>query len=327
MLRSLIVIGLLFALVLGVSAQNASTNRVSVIVESAIIRALPAEDAPMAASVFKDQVLETVGRSLDGRWLQVQRPGRLTTLGWIFDEMVEFPEGFRPERLPLTDLATGLLGPTPLQADPGFAAYVNEGAVLRDQPFGEGNRIIGVPFGVIVAVLERDSQSQWLHINYLGYEGWIAAFTVRRVPNLAAVPVSPLRSAKQIEILVIPPEIQLAQLQRMRDYINPQLEMAINLEFFWTQVVRGEIQPCTPPGFSLDFTYSRQDLRELPEIGRYAPRINNATTYINDSIAAFQQCGVLSPKEALTAQANAINARIIYREALVAIANTEALIR
>lgn len=327
MLRSLGLIGLFLVLIAGVAAQDIQNNRVTVLVESAIVRALPTEDAPMAASVYKDQVLEPIGRSLDGKWLEVQRPGRLTSLGWIFDEMVEFPDGFRPERLPLTDLTTGLLGPTPLQADPGFAAYVNEEVALRDQPFGEGNRIINVPIGVIVAVLERDSQSQWLHINYLGYEGWIAAFTVRRVPNLASVPVSPLRSAKQIEILIIPPEVQLAQLQRMRDYIQPQLDMAINLEYFWTRVVNGEIQPCTPPGFSLDFTYSRQDLRELPEIGRYAPRINNATTYVNESIAAFQRCGVLSAKDALNAQADAINARIIYQEALSAIADTEELIR
>ena len=327
MLRSFGLIGLLLLLVVGAAAQDNPTNRVTVLVESALIRALPADDAPMAASVFEDQILEAVGRSLDGKWLQVSRPGRLTPLGWIFDEMVEFPDGFRPERLPLTDFSTGLLGPVLLQADPGFAAYVNEDAVLRNQPFGDGNRIVVVPFGVIVAVLERDSQSQWLHVNYLGYDGWIAAMTVRRVPNLGSVPVSALRSPKQITIVIIPPEIQREQLQRMRNYIQPQLDMATNLEYFWTQVVNGVIQPCTPPGFSLDFAYSHQDLRELPEIGRYAPRINSATTYINESIAAFQRCGVLSSRDALGAQADAINARIIYEFALEAIDDTEELIR
>ncbi len=327
MRQFLAVIGLLVCITLVVSAQDDTADRVTVIVDSALIRTLPTETAPLAASAFKDQVLEPIGRNLDGHWLQVRRPGRLTSLGWIFEQMVEFPKGFRAERLPLTDLKSGLEGPTPLQADPGFGAYINEDAVLRDRPFGEGTRITSIPLDSIVAVLERDSYSQWLRVNYIGYEGWISALTVRRVPNLASVPVSSVRNPKQIDILVIPPEIQLAQLQKIRDYITDRRDLAINLEAFWTQVIRGEIRPCTPPAFSLEFAFTDQDVRELPEIGRFAPRINTATSDMNASIAAFQRCGVLSTDEVYTAQAGAINARIIYDAALDAIKNTEKMIR
>jgi hypothetical protein len=113
----------------------------------------------------------------------------------------------------------------------------------------------------------------------------------------------------------------------MREYIQPQLDLAINLEWFWASVINGDIQPCTPPPFSMDFSYGRQDLRELPEIGRFAPRINQATSAMNASIAAFQRCGVLSVDDTYEAQANAINAKIIYRAALDAIDDTEKLIQ
>ena len=39
-----------------------------------------------------------------------------------------------------------------------------------------------------VPVLERNYDGSWLHVYYLGYDGWIDAISVRPIPNLLDIP-------------------------------------------------------------------------------------------------------------------------------------------
>ncbi len=297
-------------------------------VDSAFVRLAPTRDAEAVASIFEDERLIAVGRNLDGTWLEVKRPGRMTNLGWIAARLGS--TDFRREFLPLTDLETGLVGETPLQTDTGFAIFILESVVVRAEPINTSERITSLPFGVTVPILDRDPTSEWFRINYLGQVGWIAAFAGRELPNVEAIPIAPIEFDNSLAALVpvIPPEVQLAQIERLRIYINPRLAVAQTLTSFWRQVYRGEAMPCEPPNFISDpFALSNEDVRELPELRRYVPRIEEATTFLDASVDALRDCGALLPDRVLQARNDAINATLIYEASLRALDSTEAIIR
>jgi hypothetical protein len=309
---------ILFILCLSGIAQAQETQkpfRMVVEVESAFVRVLPSEEAEPVASVFEDNILEAVGRNLDGTWFEVRRPGRLSNLGWIFNEMVDWE--FQPEYLPLTDITTGVVGPSPLGEDPGFAVFVLSEVTLRDQPSVKGRRILFVLHTTTVPVLERNQDASWLHINYLGYDGWISGFNTRQRADILdvteAINLPPLET---IPVIVIPKEVQLAQVQRLRDYITISRDLAANLESFWWDVYQGDIMPCSAPAFVTNYPYSQQDVRELPELKRYLPRLDEAIASLNSAIEPLTICGVFDNDAVMSARNSAINAKIIFNATL-----------
>lgn len=282
-----------------------------VTVESAFIRAAPSPEAEPIASVFQKEILEVIGRNIDGTWFEVKRPGRLYNLGWIFHQMLAWD--FAAEQLPLTDLNTGIEGPITLTRDPGFAVFILEGVALRAGPTLESRRIINIPPNTVVPVLERNQDGSWLRVNYKGYDGWTIGFAARRIPNLMAVPEAlGLPPLQTVPVIVIPPEIQLAQVQRLRDFITSSRDVAVNLENFWFSVYRGQIMPCEPPPFMADYPYTAQDVRELPELRRYIPRLTTAINNLNDAIQPLYTCGAFDVDAVLGARNAAINARLIF---------------
>lgn len=305
------------------SAQDetaAFTARVKV--ESAFVRAAPSLDAEPVASIFQKENLEAIGRNIDGTWFEVRRPGRLYNLGWVFNEMVSWD--FAIEKLPLTDFVTDLEGAQPLSKDPGFAAFIVEGVALRSGPTLQSQRIINIPPNVTVPVLERNQDGSWLHVNYKGYDGWTIGFAARQIANLMSIPQAVgLPPLATIPVIVIPPEIQLAQVERLRSYITVSREVAVNLENFWFSVYRGQIMPCEPPPFMANYPYSEQDVRELPELKRYIPRLTTAIDYLNSAITPLYGCGAFDADAVLGARNAAINARIIFDANLDVLKNLE----
>lgn len=323
-------IGLVLMLMIfagGVYAQppdDTPPYRVQVRFESVFVRRAPSLEAEPATSVFEDEWLEAVGRNLDGQWFEVRRQGRMSNLGWILSEMVEWD--FAPETLPLTDFDTGLLGGTILNADPGYAIYLVENTTLRASPSRSAERITLVPFGVTVPVLERNQDASWVHINYLGYDGWISVFGSRNgeVPNATAIPeAAGLPPLEGVAVIIIPPEIQLAQVERARAYINVRREVSAGLQGFWSQVYKGEIMPCQPPPFVTEYLVGTQDVRELPEIQRYLPQMNDAVVRLNESIDPLYICGPLDRKIVDAARNDAINATLLFDAVLERLADLE----
>jgi len=314
------------------SAQEATPEaeapelRASVRVESAFVRALPTLDAEVVGSVFEDNELVVVGRSLDGSWFQVRRPGRMANLGWILGTLIDWE--FRAEDVPLTDFTVGVTGPTPLTADPGFAAYTLQGAVLRAEPLLTGADIGRVPFNIIVPVIARNQNSTWLQVNHLGNVGWINSVSVRRLPNRMDIPQAPnLPPLQNSTVLIIPPEVQLAELDRLREYVTYHRNMTASLESFWAQVLLGEVMPCEPPPFAVEYLYSVDNERAVPELEYLVPRVTEALDDINASIDAMYTCGVVNPRIVLAARNNAINARLVLDASLGLVDNVEAIIR
>lgn len=317
----------LFALVLisGLTPVSAASDFIATVkVTSAFARALPARDAEESASLFKNERLEAISRNLDGTWFEVRRPGRFNSLGWVFNEVLEWD--FYPELLPLGDLTTGVVGPSPLTYTPDDAVFLIESPTLRTQPLRHSTRVPGVtiPFSVTLPVLARNQDGSWLFVNYLGHQGWVVAFAGRDLPDVLDIPQAVnLPPLEGVPVEIIPVELQQAQIDRLRAFATDRREYAAGLESFWWRVFRGEIMPCDLPPELVDYPYTENDVRELPELQRYAPRVGTAIDYMRASQGLLSECGVVSPQDVVHARDNAINARIIFEATLGALRNLE----
>src|SRR5690606_35220867 len=107
LMRALLLIALCCALLMPAAAQSAPSA--SVAVESAFMRAAPEETAEMAGSAYDGERLTVVGRSADGRWLQVHRPPTPARTAWIRRDLLTFSGDVT--LLLLTDFVTGVTGP------------------------------------------------------------------------------------------------------------------------------------------------------------------------------------------------------------------------
>lgn len=298
-----------------------SIQQVQVFVDSAFTRVEPLPDAKPAASIFEGDILEAIGRNADGTWFEVRRRNRAYSLGWISTRMVS--NNFNIEFLPLTNTTTGVTG-TEAIIDSGLAVYVNVESLLRGGPFAESPRVGIVPFGVVIPVMERNWDATRLRVNYLGTTGWISAGNLRPSFDFTQIPVAPgLPRPQLLEVEIIPPEIQLAQLNRLRDYLTPLNQLSTDLESFWYGVIDGSILPCNPPASLAPFIYTSQDVRELPELRRIVPRIDDGVEMLNDSIGILQDCGAITLETALHARNNATNADIIFSNGLLQLTDLE----
>jgi uncharacterized protein YgiM (DUF1202 family) len=325
---------LLIVLMLGMVSQAQTPTptptpviRVIVDAENAFVRAAPSLEAVPVASIFKGDVLEIVSRNLDGSWYEVRRPNRANNLGWIFNNIYE-KTTFAAETLPLGDFVTGAIGPNVLTEAPQFGVYMNEGAALRNLPSRLGSvRILDIPPLVTIPVISRTADNAWYKVNYLGYEGWIIAFTTRnsRDASRQLIPIDSIAytSPEAFNAVIIPPEIQQAQLDSIRAYINEKLVTAGNLEGLWWRVFRGEIMPCDAPDRASYYLYDEQDVKELPELQRVTPRISVAVDSLNVAIAPLVNCGVVLPSDVITARDSAINAKIILNATLITLDNVQ----
>jgi SH3 domain-containing protein len=307
------------------NAQDVPTPppyRIQVFVDSAFVRAAPSTDAKPVASIFEGNILEAVGRNVDGHWFEVRRPGRATNLGWVSDEFVS--KNFTIELLPLTDSTTGVNGSVSI-VDSGYGVFVQQESTLRDGPLLEGIRLGVVPYGVTVPVIERNADASWLQINYLGNVGWISGFNVRiSAYNLLEIPEGlNLPAPLAANLPIIPPELQFAQAARLRTYLGTQVAMAVNLESFWWSVYRREVMPCDPPAAITDYQYNIEDVRELPELKRIVPRLETGVDSLNASIATLQICGALEGNDVISARNAAINAKVIFQAGVENLDNLE----
>ncbi len=303
---------LIFYSALLVSAQEKANAVVQVVADSAFIRVLPDENAKAAGSVFANTSLIAVGRNMDGEWLEVSRPGLQRKLGWISRKLTAFT--FSVAQLPITDFTTGLLGTEPV-VDSGYAILmINEGN-LRSAPSRYANKIVVIPLNLTLPVLERTPDNQWLKINYRGYVGWIAEYTSRATVQLDTIPISPEYAGNPDYAAheVIIPEVQIAQIDRLVNYLTPINQVTANVIDYWRLMARGETMECLPPTRNMaDYSVSPRDLIELPELRRQTRLLKQAITDVNTAITTMRRCGVYTPTEIQSAYANAISAKHVF---------------
>jgi hypothetical protein len=298
------------------ATQEAVIGNAEVQVESAFVRLLPSQESEAVASVFENDRLQVLGRNVDGLWFFVRRPNRAFNLGWIAVELLDYD--FAPQTLPMLDWTTGLIGPSPVNPN-NIAVVFTAEANLRVEPLLSADIVALVPLGAVLPVSGRDTEGQWFYVNYRGTEGWVNSVSINRPANWRDLPdltFVPDPDVAQISAPIIPPEIQLSQLIEFRDYVQLSYDTANQLAPFWEVVAQGEVMPCEPPEFVVNYLVSSEDVRELPELNRYVPRYNQGVTLLNQAINPLYECGVLMPDVVLEARNDAINARIIMGSTL-----------
>ncbi len=294
----------------------------SVVVDSAFIRSEPLLDAEPSASAFEGDRLEAIGRNADGTWYEVSRPFSNSVLGWISSEVIARPDT-AIIALPITSTA-GITGPEPV-FDTGIAAFVLGNTSLRSEPGLRASRVAVMPASVTVPVLARNADGSSLLVNYNGFVGWVAAFLVRTSTDPLDAPLDesappPIFGGEQI-----PVELQIAQVDRLRDYAEAQFDVAVALNGYWAVVLDGTVVPCDPLPAIEPYAFSNEDVRQLPEIRRIAPRMLEAVAALNASIAEME-CGVVPVGDVQGARAAAINARLILENSLFQVNNVEEVV-
>lgn len=298
--------------------------RVRVLFESAFVRALPTQEADAVASVFENEVLEAMGRNVDGTWLQVRRANRDVSLGWIARRLVALT--FDIGELPLTDFETGVVGDEPV-FDTGFSLLILTEANLRAEPNINSEVIDIVPLNRILPLIDRNPDGRWFRVNYLGTVGWLSLFSVRVRGEVEAVPINPETVAQGLQIEIIPPDVQLAQAIRLRDYATPIYATAQETSAFWGQLADGLVIPCNPPAGNFPvYEYTQRDVYELPELRRATRRLDTAISDLNASLATMQRCGIYSPSQISRAYAQAINATNLLANIIQQMNNVEAFL-
>lgn len=308
MFVSFLVLCALIALWVQAASAQQSGFPLDVSVDSGFVRALPAADAPVIASVFFGDVLQAVGRSADGTWLQLQRPA-----GWINRSLVRL--SFDIGALPLTDTTTGITGTSPI-VDTGYTVQVIDDRPMYALPDFQSQPLATPPINAVLPAIERTPDNQWIKVNYLGTLGWIPVYLAYNPYNVDALPVSPTYAAdpNYPAIVTIPPERQLAQIDRLLAWIAVQDALALQLVGYWDLVVSGGIVQCTPRSEVVAYyPITPDDLRELPELRPQERFLRRAVDDLNESLAATQVCGIQVYADFEGARANAMNAYVLFR--------------
>lgn len=294
------------------SASAQGGPRVHVFVDSAFLRAEPLPGATPVGSAFEDDWLEAVGRNADGTWFQVRRPGRSEAGSWISAGVIDWE--FDAWAVPMTSTA-GADGPEPV-IDSGLWVFVLGNLALRAGPDVQAAQVGVVPHSVTIPVTARNRDATWIRVNYNGHTGWITAAYVIASGDLLTAPAAEGLPPQSFVVEIIPPELQLAQVERLRAYLMPLRDQAESLATFWEYVLRGEVMPCGPLPFQPTYARTPDDIRQLPELQRYLNRLDRGTDALNTSLEILQPCGVYERASVIEARANAINARLLFSAVL-----------
>jgi hypothetical protein len=306
---------------LPVFGQEKREYVLQVVPDSAFLRVVPDAEAEAAASVFANDSLVAVGRNIDGEWIEVRRPGRLTGGGWIARRLTSFT--FDVALLPITDLETGLIGPDPV-IDTGFSILTISEGTLRATPFRHGTQLDIIPVNMTLPVVERTPDNQWLKINFRGTEGWLAEYETRSSADLNLIAISPEYAGDPAyaALVTIPPEVQIEHIDDLVTYLQPIETVTADVVHYWKMLSLGETMECLPPaGGYQDYPATAQDIVELPELRRQRRILTQAIVDINLSIQAMQRCGIYTESEISQAYADGLNALTIFRLVMLRMEN------
>lgn len=133
------------------------------------VRDLPTtRGSNVIAKINPNETYSVVGRTSDNSWWQLNVNG---IFGWVFSRFVNVAN---TQNVPVT-FREETIRPQPT----GVTANVTTNVVIRSGP-STGSGILGnLTPGQTATVIGRTADSRWLQINYLGVNGWVAAFAVR----------------------------------------------------------------------------------------------------------------------------------------------------
>jgi hypothetical protein len=176
-----------------------------------------------------------------------------------------------------------------------------------------------IPAFLTLPIIERTPNNQWLKINFRGTVGWIPQFLTSTRADLTGVPISPEFSGdlRYAAFATISLEQQMAQIDRLLNFIAPINQTAADVAYYWQIMTQGETLECRPPaGRYAYYSITPQDVTELPELRQQDRLLRQAVDDINLSIELMQPCGIYTDQQMRRAYARALNARGIFRQVI-----------
>lgn len=131
------------------------------------------------AKINPNETYSIVGRTSDNSWWQLNVNG---LFGWVFSRYVNVAN---TQNVPVT-FREETIRPQPT----GVTASVSTNVVIRSGPSTGSGSLGSLTTGQTASVIGRTADGRWLQINYLGVNGWVAAFAVQVSGSLGGVPIT-----------------------------------------------------------------------------------------------------------------------------------------
>lgn len=150
------------------------------------VRAAPAANATVIATLVKDEVVNVRGRSANSAWLFVHFGG--DSLGWIASG--EITPRFNFGIVPVTDAGTPTPGAPPVSGVAGVARSGHPPIRVNTAAGVDHGTITHLNAGEQVQILGRSGDIQWVYIFFRGNTlGWVAWADLITSANFNALPV------------------------------------------------------------------------------------------------------------------------------------------
>lgn len=140
------------------------------------VRDLPStSNSNVIAKINPNETYSIVGRTADNSWWQLNVNG---VYGWAFSRFIN---AANTQNVPVT-----FREETIRPAATGVTANVTTEVVIRSGPSTATGILGNLTPGQTATVVGRTADARWLQINYLGVNGWVAAFAVQLTGGSAA---------------------------------------------------------------------------------------------------------------------------------------------
>jgi uncharacterized protein YraI len=144
------------------------------------IRSGPGTTYPQVGVVPLWTTLVVQGRSTTGQWIFVDYDGMQ---GWIAAWVCEISGDLESVPVMSDSSDTSSSGSQVTATADGYLH-------IRAEPSADASQVGQVPYRTTLAVLGRDSASEWIFVDYEGTQGWIAAWLCEIEGDLDSVPVT-----------------------------------------------------------------------------------------------------------------------------------------
>ncbi|MGF1505273.1 MAG: SH3 domain-containing protein, partial [Anaerolineae bacterium] len=156
-----------------------------------VLRSGPGTNFARVTVVPFNTTVPVLGRNAQNSWVYVEYNNQP---GWMAAFLVNIIGDLNAVPVVPPEGPGGNPTPPPDAPDPepqGVTARANANIVIRSGPSVDNDRVGSLPFGSVVPVVGRNSNGQWILIEYQGQQGWIAAWLTTINGSLNDVPIVP----------------------------------------------------------------------------------------------------------------------------------------
>lgn len=152
------------------------------------VRSAPSIADDIVATIGRGQEYLVLGRTRDTRWWQIQLPDG--GAGWVYSQFFEVPDF---ENVPVVGVEETQSTIAPSVTGQVLATTVDVN--LREGPATSFGIIRGIPAGLSVYVVGRNTDNSWFQIIYRGSTGWITSSALPASVDVTGLPLIEVEAA------------------------------------------------------------------------------------------------------------------------------------